>query len=1757
MEKLLNDLNERGVKLWLDGDKLGIRAPKEVLTAELRQSIATYKEDLLAMLRSIETPKKIPEIILRPEARYEPFPLIDVQHAYWIGRSSYLASGGVSTHLYMELEHVDMDIERLNAGLQKLIDRHDMLRAIIQSDGQQRILKEVPAYKIKTTDLRGAPLSEQESAVLQTRERMSHQVRPADRWPVFEFCATQLDGGYVCLHCSLDLLILDASSIMLLLDEWSLYYDNPAYSPPQLTLTYRDYVLAQKAWEGHEVFKKAEQYWMNRVDTLPSAPDLPLVARIEQLGKPRFVRYAHCIEKQRWSSLKSKVQKMGLTPSILLVAAFGEVLRLWSKEPEFTLNMTLFNRRPVHPEVNQMVGDFTSISLLAMHAVADELFVNRARRIQQQLSQDLENIDFSGLRVLRERGRRHGDVLKAAMPIVFTSALPLSGQDYDSVTPISFGDYVYGISQTPQVWLDHQVREEDGKLIFHWDFIEALFPDGMIKDMFDSFCQLLERFEGDDAIWNKQGCVAELPLWQQETLTVLNETRADIPVTTLHALFAAQVRTNPNALAVIADNVELTYGDLHARAVLLGHYLRDRGASKNKLIAVSVEKGWEQFVAVLGILYSGAAYLPIDPDLPQERRWHLATVGEVQIVVTQSHLQYLSWPSGTSAITFDDCMPGADRDKEINFIQTPDDLAYVLFTSGSTGQPKGVMIDHRSAANTVQDINQRFHVTKGDRLLALCELSFDLSVYDIFGVLGAGGTVVIPSVTRLHDPAHWSELIDQYRITLWNTAPQQMQIWADYLQGADTNGGESLRHAQLSGDWIPVRLPDQIRSLCPNLQVVSMGGATEASIWSIYYPIEKVDPSWKSIPYGKPLSNQHIYILNAFKEPRAMWVTGEIYIGGHGVSTGYWRDEQRTAERFITHPQTGERIYKSGDLGRYLPDGTVELFGREDFQIKIRGYRVELGEIEAALRRQSGVQDAIVNAVSNVDTGQKQLVAYIVPKQAEQNPLFQEISGIAPDVLAERRQSLPGLLALALQDYELLYARQLQIFDDASRIADRIALDVIARNFAQLGLFTQAGQQETVDSIIEKSKLDRKRYILIGVWLDILVQAGRLQKDGEAYRCIDPFVADVLDRSIEEAFASMPPSERSTPVMQYFHTCAQCQIPLLKGEQDPLELLYPGGSVDVAYGQHGRSPVSIIHNKMAADALQTLIERLPVDAPINILEIGAGVGCTTSVLLPLLPAERTCYHYTDVSQFFLEHGKQRFEDYPFVEYGLFNINQSPQSQGYPLHSFDVIVSSNTLHHAADTRRTLEYMHTLLAPGGVLLAIEVTRNIPFPTTNVGFLEGFGEYADIRREIKQPLLSAMQWQQQMEAAGFTHFCASPTPPQLYQLNVMIAEGPERVLRFQPDPLRSALLQSLPEYMVPNQYLQLDKLPLNANGKVDYKALPEPWTVERTSIGIAPRTNTEERLYALWKTALNRDGFGVDANFFELGGDSLIAISLINLARTEFQVTGLRQDDLILEFFANPTIEALALQFDNLAQRVEEIENTTPVIYEPEERTKFKEQQRGIRTFETVGQQVTLLPSSDRQWQQRLTQYRSIRHFSQSPVTLAAFSDLLHCLSVGTLHDQPKYLYPSAGGLYPIQTYVYAKQSRVEGIAGGAYYYDPKQHRLIAVAENSVLTPDAYDYVVNRPIFEEAAFSLFFVAQMAAIEPMYADKSLEFCQIEAGAIAQLLIMSAADHQVGLCSIGMVDVEKINALFALEKNHRVIFSMVGGQKRLDADQA
>ncbi|MGX1807188.1 amino acid adenylation domain-containing protein [Nocardia sp. NPDC055321] len=877
----------------------------------------------------------------------EPFSLAPMQHAYWVGRHDGQALGGVAAHLYAEFDGTAIDPVRLERAVWRLVDRHPMLRTRFLATGMQQTMPAAPPDIWTIVDLRDAAPARIEAELERLRDEKSHQRMDVAAGRVVDFTLTLLPGDRHRLHLDMDMVIGDAVSYRRALADLAvLYRSDSADALPPIAVTFRDYVN----WRGSQTppqYEQDRQWWAERIPELPDIPALPTVAESRRADARRSVRYRAWLDAETKTRLYDLAYRHRLTPDAVFATVFAETVAQWSSEQRFLLNLPLFNRQPIHPEIDQVVGDFTNSILLTVDLREGSYgFADAAARLMRQMRVAAAHSSYEGLEVLRDLGRARRTAVTAS--VVYTSALHL-GELFAPESLEVFGESVWVLSQGPQVNLDAQALELNGGILLNWDFRRDAFAGSAIDEMFARFRAALELLAGSADAW-------ERPLPTRLGEQTLRTRAGDIPEVdsaprTLHGHFFERAARDPERIALVTADGDVSYGELARRALTLAHTLRSAGVRPNDSVAVALAGRGRQVAAVLGVLAAGATYVPASPGQPLARRRRiLASSGARHVITDDSESA-----ADLIAIRLDDVADTLDAPIHTD----PAALAYVLYTSGSTGEPKGVEVTHAAAANTVDAIRAEFGIDEHDRLLALSALEFDLSVFDIFAALSAGGSLVCLEPGDERDAHAWTDTIAATGVTVLNCAPGLVEMLS---ATADPDRIRSLRLVLTGGDTVSADLARRLRAAVPGLRFVGLGGTTETAIHSTWYEVTDATPAdWATVPYGRPLAGVRCRVVNQRDDDCPDWVTGELLIGGHAVAAGYRGDPERTAQRFID--RDGVRWYRTGDLARYRPDGCIDFLGRRDHQVKIRGHRVELGEVEAALAAHPGVRHAVAAVV--------------------------------------------------------------------------------------------------------------------------------------------------------------------------------------------------------------------------------------------------------------------------------------------------------------------------------------------------------------------------------------------------------------------------------------------------------------------------------------------------------------------------------------------------------------------------------------------------------------------------------------------------------------------------------------------------------------------------------------------------------------------------------------------------------------------------
>lgn len=1800
-------------------------------------------------------------IIAEPERRFEPFELNDVQKSYLIGRQEELPLGNIGCHYYAEFETNNLDLERFIKAWERLIERHETLRTVFR-DGQQQVLQEPDKFDPDLNDLRKISKKKADENLANLRKQLSHQVFNPAKWPLFNVTVSMLPGGRTIIHLNIDLLIVDWYSIFLLSTELEQLYCDPNVKLSPLEHSFRDVAQA----EIKKVNKTSSVYWKKRLPELPGHPELPLAKEPTLIKKPQFERKTYLLPRTLWENIKVQAKRIHITSSAAILAAFGEILARWSQKKAFTLTMTMFGRSLPEEDTGIVLGDFTSVAYVALDKSTSETFAAGCVQIHREMMNALEHKEESAIRAIRELG---GSLENNLFPIVFTSALGLSTGERKPFSWI--GREIFGITQTPQVWVDHQTLETVEGLHIIWDYVRELFPESMIDDMFTAYIELLQKLARPDCSWEEPAAV-NLPQSQLAVRALANDTTGELHHQLLHQLFMKQAKLQPDTPAVICTSGTTSYSSLDKMSSAIAGRLQGFDVKSNTLVAVALRKGWLQIAAVLGVLKAGAAYLPLDPDQPFDRRKTILEQAQAQMVLVDSELQNaIPWPERITQIAVDTVSPEESESIRLEPVQSLDDLAYVIFTSGSTGTPKGVMISHRGAVNTILDLNQRFGMSANDRVLSLSALNFDLSVYDIFGMLACGGTIVMPDPKLRREPAHWHELIQNTKVTLWNSVPALIEMYTEFCLGREIKLPDSLRLIWMSGDWIPVTLPDRIRLLKAEISLFSLGGATETSIWSIIYPITEINPEWKSIPYGKPLKNQTFFVFDHLLRDCPEWVPGRLYTGGTGVAKGYWNNPERTAERFVIHPESGERLYWTGDLGRYLPDGNIEFLGREDFQVKIRGYRIELEEIEAVLLQHSSVKSVAVT-VHRTQGGIQRLAAYVVGRNElppDQSELQALVSSKLPDYMIPTfwvflpslplsangkvdRKALPDPLlfrehaAPKIEDTEDIVLSQVV---EISRSLLRNASVTGESNFFELGGDSLLATALT--ATIEKR-------LGVRIRLNTLFEQPILSQ-------LAQIVRDLLDKQPETTVSKLASKELKSEAAGRYEPfpLTDVQYAYWVGRSKSFELGNAACQGYMEYEAKGLNPErfetawrkaiarhDMLRAKIRPDGTQVVEKECPLFR-IPILDLTSLSYEAQEEKLQAIREERSHLMLpTNQAPLFsvaltrlgeelwrvhinIDLLVMDFWSYLLLEEELREYYQDPFCQKEPL-SFtfrNYIIRRAQNRESEDYQKAWDYWqkrcHTLPpAPKFPLskAAAEVKRprTVRYitdiqpgywksickraktygitPTTAVltAFADVINHWSDshkftlnltlFNREGDHPELNELigdfttinllAFDYETSHHSF-YQRARRNQKQLWEDLDHKAVGGVRVLREISKLTGVSSFRSIMPVVFTstlNSATPLRKPVFSWLGRSTYTACQTPQVyfdhqVTEDTEGLHCSWDVVEELFPMGMIGRMRADF--EAHLLRLACDEdawqETTVPKIKVSTTgrEVAMNGLVEELLRETLKKHPAVQDVTVltseedsneailkawvKFTEEAAALLENEVPAPMVLDPLERLAFKLEKRCIREADFQASIPLEEGKIDAKEPERWIARRSYRKFANQPLSLETLGRLLGKLRQRKFGGYPltKQLYSSAGGLYPVQVYVYAKPDQIQGLTSGIYYYNPLRHSLnLCSGSGDCTIPGSIFEGTNVSIYNNAAFAIFLIADLDAIRPIYQGFSRDFCLIEAGIVSHLLESESVTEGIGLCQIGALPFKRIASLFKLKTSHLYLHCLLGG---------
>lgn len=951
----LASLDASGVSVWAQDGKLKYACAEEFLDENVRSRLLAVKSEVLAFWQ---------------DANILPREISGLQQAYWLGESSAFDHHSPAfLHLIFKGDLPDQ--KSLQHAMDHLVSRHPPLGYTID--------QQYPVFK----PLIGMPEIEAMNAAQGTQAEcpealgdLSGLVPTLESESALFRLILVSEGSARCLHGIFRLALFDACSIHIVMDE--LIRLVRGEDLPALTGAY-DYNAFHKYEFGLKRARvKAREYWKSKVPTLPGPATLPLANSTVSdsddngaISDRAFLEHRYCLPASAYQRLQEAARKHQVSVNAVLISCYLATLSRWSESKPVCASV-MYSQRNGLPEQHQgCIGNFGNLLLLGS-AEMDQPLSAQASMVQSDLFQAMNHAAYDGVSVIRDWWAYHGYTQTGSeppMPFVFSTLLGLSLQDFEL-------EQVSHRMKTPQIWIDAQAFETEDGLILSWDELEGIFGPGVVDQMFEYFSRWVgELAEGGD-IWDRSAF--ELPVQSRRLISQSNDTRTVYPVVSLLEGLLETAESDPGRIAFYHRQGDLTFAELLVLSSQLAAHLNENGVGPGDNVLVIGERTPQLAIAVYGVLMAGATYVPVIPSTPAEKTKRIITQSAATTILTDNTVAIdeimsspVVWHCDYGEFLQDLPLNGETVHQSqagLEYLSpaypfAPEQLAYIIFTSGSTGTPKGVAVTHAAAVNTLQSCTRLYDISPADRILGISELNFDLSVFDLFMPALAGCSTIIVQGADRPDPGLWLDAAERFQATIWNSVPAIMEMACLYTDEVVSRFRFplSLRLFMASGDWISQTLPGRIRESLPESVFIAMGGATEAAIWSNYYQVTSVDPSWRSIPYGKPLDNQQYYILDRYGRQCPLGVAGTLHIGGAGLAEGYFNDKEKSVERFFYHPELDCRLYNTGDQGRYLFNGDIEFLGRDDFQVKINGYRVELSEIEHVATGHELVKQAVAS----------------------------------------------------------------------------------------------------------------------------------------------------------------------------------------------------------------------------------------------------------------------------------------------------------------------------------------------------------------------------------------------------------------------------------------------------------------------------------------------------------------------------------------------------------------------------------------------------------------------------------------------------------------------------------------------------------------------------------------------------------------------------------------------------------------------------
>ncbi|MEH2382482.1 MAG: amino acid adenylation domain-containing protein [Nostoc sp.] len=888
-----------------------------------------------------------------------------------------------------------LNVAVLEQSFNEIIRRHEALRTTFTVVERQpvQVIASTLVLKLPVVDLQKLPYADREKEVMRLATKEAQVPFNLVEGPLLRCTLLQLDEAEYVLLFTMHHIISDGWSKGILIREMAALYE--AFSIGQLSplaelpIQYADFAAWQRQWLQAEILQSQISYWKKQLEGASATLELPTDYPRPAIQTFRGTTYSFELSVELSQALKKLSQQQGTTLFMTLLAAFQTLLWRYTGQEDIVVGSPIANRN--RADIEGLIGFFVNTLVLRTNLAGNPTFKELLTRVREMALGVYAHQDLPFEQLVEElqpqRSLSHTPLFQVMFALQNAPILALE-------LPHLALSLLESDSGSAKFDLTLDMTETAQGLVGILEYNTDLFKAGTIRQMAGHLQTLLSGI-----VANPQQRLSELPLLTEAEKGLLvkwNDTQAEYPKDQcIHQLFEAQVEQTPDAVAVVFEDQQLTYKELNERANQLAHYLRFLGVGAEVLVGICTERSLSMIIGLLGILKAGGAYVPLDPAYPQERLAFMLSDSQVPVLLTQQRLMETLPKHQTRVVCLDTDWEVIARESQENHVNnvTAENLAYVIYTSGSIGIPKGVMIPHGALTNYTQAAGDEYRLDIGDRVLQFASISFDAAAEEIFPCLMRGGTLVLRTDAMLSSVPAFLQKCSELELTILDLPTA---FWHQVTLALATEScilPKQLRLMLIGGERaLKVQLATWHKYAPKSVRLVNTYGPTETTI--VTTKCDLSEPSWQEIPIGSAIPNVQTYVLDNYLQPIPIGVVGELYIGGVGVSRGYLNRPGLTADKFIPNPYSQEsaaRLYKTGDLVRYLSDGNLEFIGRIDHQVKVRGFRIELGEIEAQIGQHLAVRETVV-VVRSEDGDSQRLVAYVVP-HTEQTLTITELRG--------------------------------------------------------------------------------------------------------------------------------------------------------------------------------------------------------------------------------------------------------------------------------------------------------------------------------------------------------------------------------------------------------------------------------------------------------------------------------------------------------------------------------------------------------------------------------------------------------------------------------------------------------------------------------------------------------------------------------------------------------------------------------------------